>query len=334
MNNDNIDESSVSHDEFIKLIEKCDRQNAELEKLLGERFPTPLEIMTWDDGNEFEDAILYKPRAQIEKPGILNFLISCPLLFYFVCYCFVPVALALTLALSHRVVTGTFLIGEQFIFFSILSCIITLSFMHRIIIYFTSFRSILGVALYLRRFTSMQGSWSNSIRSAVGAYFYCRAAYSPNDEVLQDFPNIRDKEVTGPLKKYLGGSSDDFSLIGHDWKGRVIELLQASDVCVIDVTEISDSVAWEIMTALRILPAHKVILVSHCGHYFEWRENHLKVIEQQIRHYVSSCEEEIKQLHSNVLTVPIYYGPNIFKLLLAVQLFGRVKKIYEIDSEK
>ena len=49
------------------------------------------------------------------------------------------------------------------------------------------------------------------------------------------------------------------------WRGEVSELLQRTDLVVVDITRASENLAWELRRALEVLPPERVIILCEAG---------------------------------------------------------------------
>lgn len=115
--------------------------------------------------------------------------------------------------------------------------------------------------LVLRRFTDWA---SQSVRKIVapilGSLGQLSIVYDPTyaDARPMESPDI---ETVERLLDQLSDYSSVIKIEG-EWQPRVRELIQETHLCVIDVSEVGDGVAWEIRTALDELSAEQIILVA------------------------------------------------------------------------
>jgi hypothetical protein len=64
-----------------------------------------------------------------------------------------------------------------------------------------------------------------------------------------------------------------------DWKRVVEEMIKESDAMIVDVSELTDNLRWEIDTALSNLPPERVIFVA-CEGNFEPLRSHLAAVSR------------------------------------------------------
>jgi hypothetical protein len=108
--------------------------------------------------------------------------------------------------------------------------------------------------LVLRGFQQEQRlSLYKRVFPAVACYGKIVAIRNPTDRPLDD--------EMGPLQTSIMTDAEEHFVASSDWQLKILEFLRNVDIVVIDVSQFSESVRWELRASLAELPTLRVIPV-------------------------------------------------------------------------
>lgn len=116
-----------------------------------------------------------------------------------------------------------------------------------------------------RRFGESQSKFAReSLAPILGSYGRVRVVAdrwfdeSGLADKRKDFVN----EMPSSVAEFVGGVDDARRFSDSSWKTGVAQMVDEADIAVIDISEVTDNVVWEIARCYRRLPPHRIIFIA------------------------------------------------------------------------
>ena len=97
---------------------------------------------------------------------------------------------------------------------------------------------------------------------AFGSYTDIVVVWDPTYQQMSDFLFNGEESSQQDVPRAFAGNLVKMPKEGDQWKDDVRQKMRECDLCVIDVSDVGPGLAWEIATALTLVPSDRIVLIA------------------------------------------------------------------------
>ena len=117
--------------------------------------------------------------------------------------------------------------------------------------------------LLLRRFDKVRShDIVTLVGPAFGSYTDIVVVWDPTYQQMSDFLFNGEESSQQDVPRAFAGNLVKMPKEGDQWKDDVRQKMRECDLCVIDVSDVGPGLAWEIATALTLVPSDRIVLIA------------------------------------------------------------------------
>jgi hypothetical protein len=189
----------------------------------------------------------------------------------------------------------------------------------------------------LRRFEVKASEWMRRIVAPTfGAYGTVRTAFDSTYAEGRQREKIYDLEEVEKIADALAQVDVAPRLQNETWRDDVVKMIGESDLCVVDISDLSEFVAWELGIAIHLKPVARIIPVAMSGRAVPT----IADLERMVR--LAALTDRPSKLQGNEclrdrlasIADPVIYGWFPRSTLFRLRIYLRLRRISMLENRR